>query len=232
MKSLVLYSTIVGGFYAQTEPFVQTMNNARAEVGGDTWKRGYSAKEPTGATATASEALYNAGIEPVQFEGELTTVGFVENTDTAGNLYPKLRVGLKQGDHELLLSVDLKSDVAQRLMTKLDNCKPGDRVKVSAWPTVVERAGRQFVNHGVSMKNAQGQEVPANSAFSAEVKQLTEGVAATLLAAGISDKTVLNAAKSNKRIAAHKDLLLKMEDRFAVATAAPTDEAPATPQAD
>jgi hypothetical protein len=214
MKSLILYSTIVGGFYAQNETLDKAIAAARVRVGGDTWKRGYSAKEATGATAAANLELKQANIEPVQFEGELIHVGFVENKDGAGNTYPKLRVGVRNATEELLMSVDLKGDVAQRLMVKLDNCQPGDHIRVSAWPTMIERGGRQYINHAVSMKNAEGVEVPANSAFSAEVKVQTEGVEVALKAAGIDDKKVIANAKVTKRVAAHKELLLKIESRF------------------
>ena len=214
MKSLVLYSTVVGGFYAKTDPFEHVINSARAQVGGDTWKRGFSGKQPEGATATAQTLLKEAGIVPVEFEGALTHVAFVENTDNAGNTYPKLRVGLQREGEELLLSVDLKSDVAQRMLTKLDNCQPGDHVRISAWPTTVERGGRQFINHAVSMKNAQGVEVPSNSVFSAEVKKQTDGVEAALAAVGINDKMLVANVKVSKRVAATKALLLTIESRF------------------
>jgi hypothetical protein len=220
MKSLILYSTIVGGFYAQTDPLEKAIATARNRVGGDTWKRGYSASAADGATVAAKTELSQAGIEPVQFEGILTHVGFVENKDNAGNVYPKLRVSVKHNEDELMMSLDLKSDVAQRMMVKLDNCKPGDHVRVSAWPTIVERAGRQFVNHAVSMKNDQGAEVPANAWFSAEVKTQTDSVEHTLRAAGIDDKKVIATAKATKRIAANKELLLKIESRFAQAKTA------------
>lgn len=217
MKSLILYSTIVGGFYAQSDELDTAINAARAHVGDDTWKRGYSGSDSAGATVAANWYLKEAGIAPVQFEGELTHVGFVENRDASGNSYPKLRVGVQCMDDQFLLSLDLKGDVAQRLVVKLDNCNPGDYVRISAWPTFVERGGRTFVNHAASMKDGQSKEVPANTGFSAEVKKATDGVEATLKSAGISDKKVVATAKATKRIEAHRDLLLKIQARFAEA---------------
>jgi hypothetical protein len=214
MKSLVLYSTIMGGFYAQSEPLDKAVAAARASVGDDAWKRGYSGSDPAGATTVAKKELNQAGIKPVEFKGELEHVSFVENHDNAGNAYPKLRIGVKNNDDQLLLSLDLKSDVAQRLLVKLDNCKPGDNISISAWPTFVERSGRQYVNHAASMKNIEGAEIPVNSIFSSEVKKQTDGIEASLKSAGIDDKKIIANAKNNKRIAAHKDLLLKIESRF------------------
>lgn len=220
MKSLILYSTIVGGFFAQTDALGAAIDAARRRVGDDTWKRGYAGSDPTGATVAANWELKEAGITPVQFEGELVHVGFVENRDNSGNIYPKLRVGVQSLDDQFLLSLDLKGDVAQRLVVKLDNCQPGDYVRISAWPTFVERGGRKYVNHAASMKNGEGQEIPANSSFSATVKTQTEAVEATLKSAGITDKKVVATAKATKRIEAHKDLLLSIQARFSEAKTA------------
>lgn len=214
MTSLVLYSTIGGNFYSRTPLLEEAIDNAKAKVGDDTWKKGYSANAPDGATAAIKTELKAAGIEPVQVEGVITNVSYVENTDGAGNLYPKLRLDVENNDDKLVLSVDLKSDVAQKLISKLDNCNRGDQVKISAWPTTIDKDGRTFINHAVSMKNSEGVEVKANPNFAAELKQKSEGVETTLKAAGIDDKKVINNAKTSKRIQEHKDLLLKIEERF------------------
>lgn len=219
MKSLILYSTIVGAFFAQTDELEAAVNAARDKVGSDTWKRGYSGSDPAGATVAATYELNAAGIKPVLFEGEIVHVGYVENRDNSGNTYPKLRVGVQNLDDQYLLSLDLKSDVAQRLVVKLDNCQPGEYVRISAWPTVVARGPRQFVNHAASMKNSEGTEIPANTTFSAEVKKQTESLAETLKNAGITDVKVVATAKVTKRISAHKDLLLTIQTRFAEAKA-------------
>lgn len=213
-KNLVLYSTIVGGFYAQTDELNAAIAQARQAVGDDVWKRGFSENDPQGATLAAKGAFAKHDIKPIAVKGKLTHVGFVENRDASGNLYPKVRVGLQNGEDELLLSIDLKSDVAQRLIPKLDNCMPGLGIEISAWPTMVERAGRTFVNHAVSMKDEEGVQVPANSEFSANVKKLTDGVEPALRAAGISDPKVIAAAKVNKRVDEHKALLLEIASRF------------------
>ena len=219
MKSLILYSTIVGGFFAQSDELAAAIDRARARVGDDVWKRGFSGSDSYGATVAANWDLNEAGIKPVTFEGELTHVGFVENSDASGNKYPKLRIGVQSMDDQFLLSLDMKGDVAQRLVVKLDNCNPGDYVRISAWPTVVERDGRQYVNHAASIKDSDGKEVPANSGFSASVKSQTEKVESALQAAGITDKRVVSTAKTNKRIEAHKELLLQIQTRFAEAKA-------------
>lgn len=219
MKSLILYSTVVGGFYAQTDHLAAAVATARSRIGEDTWKRGFSGGEPGGATEAAHRELREADIEPVHVEGELVHVGFVENRDNAGNTYPKLRVGLQCMDEEMLLSLDLKGDVAQRLLVKIDNCQPGDYIRISAWPTVVARGDRSFINHAVSVKDAEGKEIPVNSDFAAQVKKLTDGVETALVAAGITDKKVVATAKVTRRIDAHKELLLQVQERFVQARA-------------
>ena len=220
MKYLVLYSTICGGFFSQTDALDTAVRSARDHVGEDTWKRGYSGSDPQGATVAANHYLHLAGIKPIQLDGIVTHVGFVENRDNAGNTYPKLRLGLQNLDDQYLLSVDLKSDVAQRLVVKLDNCSPGEYVRVWAWPTFVEREGRKFINHAVSMKGSEGKEVPAKGDFAAQVKTKTEAVDKALRTVGVLDKKVIATAKTNKRIEAHKDLLLEIQSRFTTAQTA------------
>lgn len=214
MTSLVLYSTIGGNFYTHNEGLEKAIDTAKTRVGDDTWKKGYSAAEPDGATVAIRAELKQAGIQPVEVEGVLTNVSFVENKDASGNTYPKLRVDVEKEDDKLVLSLDLKSDVAQRLLSKLDNCNPGDRVKISAWPSPVTKGDRTFINHAVSMKDNQGVEVPVNSNFSSHLKQQSDGIEASLKSAGIDDKKVINNAKTSKRIQEHKDLLLQIEERF------------------
>lgn len=219
MKSLILYSSVVGNFYASNDQLASVVDTARVLVGEDVWKRGFSGLDPKGATVAAKKALQDAGISPIKLEGELVHIGFVENRDNSGNTYPKLRVGLQNLDDQYLLSLDLKSDVAQRLVVKLDNCEHGDYIRISAWPTPVERGGRQYINHAASIKDSEGKEIPANSEFSAQVKAQTESVEATLKAAGITDKKVVATAKATRRIEAHKDLLLSIQARFVEANA-------------
>lgn len=214
MKSLVLYSTIVGGFYAHTEKLEKAIETARSNVGDDVWKKGFSGKDVEGATFAATNELNAADIKPVKVEGELKNVRFVENKDNSGNIYPKLRVDIQNGEDELLLSLDLKSDVAQRLISKLDNCKPGDHVKVSAWATPIEKGDRTFINHAVSLKDNNGQEVKANFDFSTNIKNQTDTLESTLKMAGVNDVKVISTAKTNKRIEAHKEKLLNIENRF------------------
>lgn len=214
MKSLVLYSTISGGFYKQSEELDQAIGKAKARVGDDVWKKGFSDTDPNGATAALKDELKAAGITPVQVEGKITNVSFVENKDAAGNVYPKLRTDIVKDDEQLIVSVDLKSDVAQRMITKLNNCKPGDDVRISAWPSPVEKGGRQYINHAVSIKDSTGTEVKTTPEFSETLKNATDGVEASLKAAGIQDKQVINTAKTSKRISEHKDMLLKIQDKF------------------
>lgn len=220
MKSLVLYSTIVGGFYAHSEDLDKVISAARTNVGDDVWKKGFSGKDSEGATVAAVAKLNEAGIESVRVEGTLKNVSFVENKDNSGNVYPKLRVEIKNGEDEMCLSLDLKSDVAQRLIVKLDNCKQGDYLKVSAWASPVERGGRTFINHAASVKNNNGEEVKANPDFAVDLKKNIETLETTLKAAGINDSKVITIAKTNKRIETHKEKLLEIEKRFKAATPA------------
>ena len=217
MKTLVLYSTVLGHFYEESDAMKRAIEAARNETGDDLWKRGYTGSDPKGATAIAMKYLREAQVEPITPEGRLKLVNYVLNRDAAGNDYPKLRVGIVTEDRRrLLLSLDLKSDVAQRLLGKLANCHQGEFIKVSAWATPVDRGGRTFINHAVSVKDAEGKEVPVDSEFSGSVKTVCDGVEATLIAAGIKDKKVLATAKVTKRVDVYKEFLMQLANRFPV----------------
>ena len=214
MTTLVTYSTIDGNFHAYGDHLTDAVSRAKARVGDDVWKKGYSANDPNGATAAIRSELKNANIQPVAVEGTLLDVKYMENTDGAGNKHPKLRVDLQGEQDKLVVSLDLKSDVAQRIIAKLDNCKPGEHLKISAWASPVQRGDRQFINHAVSIKGADSQEIRVNPELSASIKQKVDSVETSLVAAGIQDKQVINNAKTSKRIAEHRELLGKIETRF------------------
>lgn len=220
MKHLILYSTIVGGFFAQSELLASVIDAARKEAGEDNWKRGYSGNAANGATAIAKRHLKAANISPVAVTGRLVHVGYVQNRDNAGNFYPKLRVGVEASNGDrMMLSIELKSDVAQRLIAKLDNCFPDQFVTITAWPTVVERDGRSFVNHAAAMKDEQGKEIPANTEFSATTKATCAGIESVMRGAGLTDKKVIATAKATKRVECYKELLLKIQGTFTMDTA-------------
>lgn len=219
MKQLILYSTIVGGFYAQSEALDAVIYTARTEAGEDNWKRGFSGNSAKGATAIAKRHLKAANIQPVTVSGRLVHVGFVQNQDATGNVYPKLRVGVEadNGDR-MMLSLDMKSDVAQRLIVKLDNCFPDQYVTISAWPTTVERSGRLFINHALSMKDFNGKEIPSNSEFSQAVKLKCAEIEPLMVSNGLTDKKIIATAKATKRVELHKMLLLNIQSVFTAET--------------
>lgn len=215
MKSvLTIYSSILGGFYAKTKEFEAAMMRARSDVGDDVWKRGFSGAQEFGATAAAQKHTRAMGVAAVNVAGNLVGVAYVENKDGQGNLYPKLRVAVECVDHHILLSIDIKDDVAQRLLSKLSNCSPAQFITISAWPTPVERNGRTFINHAVSVKDDGRVEVPANTEFSAWVKKITEAVRSVLATAGIHDEKTVATAKLTKRIDAHKQFLVRVSKKF------------------
>jgi hypothetical protein len=215
MNTLILYSTIVGGFFSQSDSLNRAIDSARRTAGDDVWKRGYSGNDPEGATRIAQRFYDAEGVSQVKPEGVLECVEFVTNSDAAGNAYPKLRVHVRSNDDQLMrLSIDMKTDVAQRLIGKLDNCYPGQKIKISAWPTTIERNGRTFVNHAVSVKDEDGKEVPVNKEFSEWVKETCDAVEATLNSAGITDKKLIATAKVNKRVECFTNRLIEIQETF------------------
>lgn len=92
---------------------------------------------------------------------------------------------------------------------------PGMHIKISAWPQVVSRDGRDFINHAASIKDDDGNEVPVNAAFNVSLKKETDAIADSLNKMGISDKKTITAAKINKRVDCSRDFVIKMSERFA-----------------
>lgn len=192
---------------------------ARNEAGEDVWKRGYSGSNRGGATALLRYHLDQAGIAPLAMEGVLSYVGYRENIDGNGNVHPKLRIGLQADNNDLYtISLDMKSDVAQRLIVKLDNCLPGEWVRISAWVSPVKRDDRTFINHAASIKDANGKEIAGNVNFSTKVKEECSKVEDALRVVGVNDKQVIAKAKANKRVECHKELLFKIRAVFSTST--------------
>jgi hypothetical protein len=213
-KSLVVYSTVIGEFLFSSPELTNAMSTAIGKVGEDVWKKGFSANRPDGATVTAISELKAAGLAPVDVSGIVKDISYGENVDGAGKKYPKLRVNLTQGENELFVSLDLKSEVAQRMIAKLGSVNQGDFLKVSAWASPVERGGRTFINHAVSIKDSNGAEVRVDPEFSGSIKSQIQKLEGDLQGMGVSDKIVINTAKTAKRMEIHKNKLSDIEARL------------------
>lgn len=192
-------NNVADGFVKVQDPDTRmALNMARKEVGEPVWKQGYSPE----SKETARRILKEQG---VRYEEKLTgkLVGVqVGETQANGETKKKLRVTLDDGRDKTILSADLSSEFAQRLVAKLDTAiseHPGEVVTIGGFASPVERDGRTFVNHVATMKDAEGQEVTANPEHNAKAAELVKAAQKPLLDAGMSDKKILGQLADNAR---------------------------------
>lgn len=190
------------------------LDGARAEAGEANWKRGNSGNLPNGATLIARAKLEAIGYVPQPLTGKCTKISMDETRDNSGNVYTKLRVRL-DGDAGGMLSLDVSSEVAQRLIQKLDQVTPGSDITINAFATPVVRDGREFVNHVASVKDQNGAEVKSAGGFWEKAQEAANAAAAALTSMGISDKKLINTAKATKKVEAHRELLQSICQRYA-----------------
>lgn len=208
MSKLIVYSPVVGGFLREDAQTKAVLAQAKQDAGETIWKRSYSGDVVGGATQIAKTLLKAAGIPMIEVVGVLSKVSYRENVDASKNVHAKVHVAI-DGAEKMLVSIDLGTDVGMRLVQKLANCALGEVVKITAWPSPVERNGRQFVNHAVSVKDESGQEVPALEGFFTQIAKETEVVAQQMKSMGLAP-AIIDQAKATKRVQAHKELLEKI----------------------
>ena len=133
---------------------------ARTEIGDAAWKQGHTpeAEKIVRTALQAQSARYET-----ELSGKLTGITLAE-TQANGEKFQKLRVTLENGADKTILSADLSSEYAQRLIAKLDRAsqeQAGQTVTIGGFAESVERDGRTYTNHVATMKDAQKQEITA-----------------------------------------------------------------------
>ena len=168
MSKLTIYDPVYGAFFFKSEQYDTVRNQVKLQIGEGIFKQGFSAGAASGATKILKATFQNAGIAPVVPAGTFEGVDYVKTSDGL-NQYHKLRVIVK-GDEDYLLSLDLGTDVAKRLISKLGSCSPGQNIKISAWPILEQKGARSFINHSVSVKGVDEVEIPAVGGLFAKAK--------------------------------------------------------------
>jgi hypothetical protein len=206
---LVTYNPVAGMLVPINNEVVdRALKAAQQQVGEAAWKGGYSDTRADGPTAVARLAL--EGIcKPEGITGRISAVKLAATRDSRGNEYQKVRVrfeGVCEGDDGVMLSLDVQSELAQRLAHKLLNVQPGEVVTFLPFSQLVKRGDRFYANQALSLRNAQGKEVKAPDSLWAEAQALADAAAKVLAAAGISDRASLNKVKANKKVEYHHNL--------------------------
>ncbi len=212
MSKLTIYDPVYGAFFLKSEQYDTVRNQVKLQIGEGIFKQGFSAGAASGATKILKATFQNAGILPVVPTGSFQGVDYVQTSDGL-NQYHKLRVMIK-GDEDYLLSLDLGTDTAKRLISKLGNCTPGQVIKVLAWPILEQKGDRSFINHSVSVKGADDVEVPAVGGLFAKAKDQAE---VKINIVGSTDKKVIDSIKKAEQTKVFLGMLDICKTKFEMA---------------
>lgn len=179
------------------EPTNNALAEAKAQVGDAEWKKGASpeTKKIVRDTLKAHGVRYEE-----KLQGRLLDVQTAE-THANGETFGKLRVTLENDGGKTTLSADMDSEFAQRLITKLDTASrehAGQEVTIGGFATPKERDGRTFMDHVATMKDAEGQEIPAAPDHFKVVKEKIQAAQEPLKAANAPDKMLKQIAKTTR----------------------------------
>lgn len=208
-------------------PTNAALTAAKTEIGEAVWKQGHTPE----AEKTVRETLksHNARYE-TELSGKLTGITLAE-TEANGEKFQKLRVTLESGADKTILSADLNSEFAQRLIAKLDRAsqeQAGQMVTIGGFAESVQKEdGRTFTNHVATMKDAAKQEITAVPGHFEQAQERIAQAQAPMIAAGMGDnKKVLNQIADSARETYFTEVVQGMAERLKEQGVAPKQEYP------
>jgi hypothetical protein len=186
---------------------------AREQIGDAEWKKGYSPENK----AIVRDALKEHGARYEQaLKGNLVGAEVAE-TQANGETFRKLRVTLENEAGRTILSADMSSEFAQRLITKLDTATrehAGGEVSIGAFAKQTERDDRTFVDHVATMKGPDGQEVPATPGHFEKARERVEAAQKPMLDAGMKDRKILNQIAASTRESYFAEVAAALSERM------------------
>ncbi|ACK77843.1 hypothetical protein RU820_07410 [Acidithiobacillus ferrooxidans] len=186
---------------------------AREQIGDAEWKKGYSPENK----AIVRDALKEHGARYEQLlKGNLVGVQVAE-TQANGETFRKLRVTLENEAGRTILSADMGSEFAQRLITKLDTATrehAGGEISIGAFAKQTERDDRTFVDHVATMKGPDGQEVPATPGHFEKARERVEAAQKPMLDAGMKDRKILNQIAASTRESYFAEVAAGLSERL------------------
>ncbi|MHB8201401.1 MAG: hypothetical protein ACYDD9_11375 [Acidithiobacillus sp.] len=186
---------------------------AREQIGDAEWKKGYSPENK----AIVRDALKEHGARYEQaLKGNLVGAEVAE-TQANGETFRKLRVTLENEAGRTILSADMGSEFAQRLITKLDTATrehAGAEVSIGAFAKQTERDDRTFVDHVATMKGPDGQEVPATPGHFEKARERVEAAQKPMLDAGMKDRKILNQIAASTRESYFAEVAAGLSERM------------------
>lgn len=213
MSILYVYNPVVGGLIpgGPNAPHVaKALAQARTQCGDALWKAGFR-RGPSGPTERALAALKEIDVVPGRLSGVVTKIATAKTgTDDGKNVFTKLRLTIGGN----VVSLDMDTEVAMRLVQKLANAERGQTLILSMWAAPVQRAGRWFVNHCVSLETADGMQVPGIAGFWEKAQRRANETEKSLTALKMP-LDVIKAAKAAAKVAEHEELAQALAKHFA-----------------
>ncbi|NEX62159.1 hypothetical protein [Noviherbaspirillum galbum] len=217
---LMHYHTVAGMLLPVGNSAVDAaLKKAAGEVGEKAWRSGFSGFAKNGATEVVRAHLALLGLKPKPVSGRWSSIKLATTHDEAGNDYHKVRMGFEGDGENVIVSLDLASEMAQRLSHKLINAQPGEMLAFNPFSTLVNKGGRAYANHAVGLKRGDGTEVAAPPNLWTQAQALADDAERALRELRISDRPTINRVKALKKmefhLAIYRDVLVP---RFAGAT--------------
>lgn len=220
---LMEFNTLADAFLpVKDEATDKAISEARATIGDADWKKGYSKEKRDVVRAALKE---NGAHYETEISGKLVGVDHKEtkNNDVAFN---KLRVTLESDQGRTVLTADMKSEFAQRLVSKLDTAvqeHAGADVKIGGFASEKEKDGRTFVDHVATLKGPDGQEIKANPIHFGKASELAAAAQEPMKALA-SDKKVLNDIAKSVREKYFTEVTEGLHNRMVEQGIAPTQQ--------
>lgn len=209
-------NNLVNAFVAVNDgPTNAALAAAKTEVGEATWKQGHTeeTEKATRAAFKAQGARYDT-----ELSGKLTGIALAE-TQANGEKFQKLRVTLEHGADKTILSEDLSSEFAQRLIAKLDRASQehaGQMVTIGGFAeSVTKEDGRTFTNHVATMKDAAKQEITAVPGHFEQAQARIAKAQEPLISSGMGDnKKVMHQVADTAREAYFAEVVQGLAGRL------------------
>jgi hypothetical protein len=169
----------------------------------------------------ALDILGDAAVNRVR--GTFRSVKTHVNKDArTGNEYPKIRVELERAqliksykdenrtwqerpsttrasdDGSVIITLDASQEAAHRLVAKLSAVKPGQVVTITPFAEAVERDGRTFVNHIISLRDGNGAEITSGVDYFTQFREKTRALEAELEKLQMDKRSIKDQVKRKK----------------------------------
>lgn len=210
-NKLLQHHTITDAFLPVNDEVTEkALSQAKIDMGESDWKKGYSQASRDKTRAILKEY----GVQPeTEISGKLSNIAFAE-TQSGKQTLKKLRVTLENDSGKTILSADLNKEFTQRLIAKLETAEKGQQVTIGSFAKVKERDGRTFVDHVATLKNAEGQDIPAVAGRFREAQDIANAAVEPLKAAGIDSQEVFTKTASAAREKYFEGVLKSLAEKY------------------